>query len=40
MKKILLLFFSCFLIFGCFEQNGDIKKKSLEKRVWRQKKKN
>lgn len=36
MKKILLLFFSCFLIFGCFEQNGDIKKK----RVWRQKKKN
>ena len=31
MKKFLLLFFSCFLIFGCFEQNGDIKKETLEK---------
>lgn len=33
MKKILLLFFSCFLIFGCFEQNGDVKKESLKKEV-------
>ena len=31
MKKFLLLIFSCFLIFGCFEQNGDIKKESLKK---------
>lgn len=31
MKKILLLIFSCFLIFGCFDQNGDVKKESLEK---------
>ena len=31
MKKFLLLIFSCFLIFGCFEQNGDVKKESLEK---------
>lgn len=31
MKKILLLIFSCFLIFGCFEQNGDVKKESLKK---------
>ena len=31
MKKILLLIFSCFLIFGCFEKNGDVKKESLKK---------
>lgn len=31
MKKVLLLIFSCFLIFGCSEKNGDIKKESLKK---------
>lgn len=31
MKKILFLFFSCFLIFGCSEKNGDVKKESLKK---------
>ncbi len=31
MKKFLLLIFSCFLIFGCFDQNGDVKKESLKK---------
>lgn len=31
MKKFLLLIFSCFFIFGCFEQNGDVKKESLKK---------
>lgn len=33
MKKFLLLIFSCFLIFGCFEQNGDVKKESLKKEI-------
>ena len=39
MKKILLLIFSCFLIFGCFEQNGDVKKESLKKESSKENKK-
>lgn len=31
MKKVFLIFLSCFLIFGCYEKNGDVKKESLEK---------
>lgn len=39
MKKFLLLIFSCFLIFGCFEQNGDVKKESLKKESSKENKK-
>ena len=31
MKKVFLIFLSCFLILGCVEKNGDVKKESLEK---------
>nr|DAQ40900.1 MAG TPA: lipoprotein [Caudoviricetes sp.] len=37
MKKIFFIFLSCFLIFGCHENNGDVKKESLEKEVTQEK---
>ena len=38
MKKIFLIVLSCFLVFSCYEKNGEVKKESLEKEVTQEKK--